>query len=270
MRIPFASGTRFFLGGPMKNRIKQSLDEFFLLMRSIPSIVVALFILSVVTMNLLANKTIVNLEWLALDGGIIVSWLSFLTMDMVTKHFGPKAANQLNIFAIVVNLFCSLIFFLVSLIPTSDDYSGFNTIFGGTWFILLSSTVAFLVSGFLNNALNFTIGKAFRKNPDSGVAFFTRAYVSTFISQFVDNLVFSVLTFMLFAPIFWDGFSWTFLQCVTCAVTGAICELLCEVIFSPIGFAVSRKWEKDNVGKEYFEYLERKNVIKNESVDYGN
>lgn len=244
----------------MKQKIKKEIAEFKLLMRSIPSIVVALFILSVVTMNLLANKTIVNLEWLALDGGLLVSWLSFLTMDIVTKHFGPKASNCLNIFSIVVNLFCSLVFYLVSIIPTSDDYSGFNTIFGGTWFILLSSTIAFLVSGFLNNFLNFFVGKAFVNNPDGRLAFFTRAYVSTFVAQFVDNLIFSLLTFMVFAPIFWDGFSWTFLQCVTCALTGAICELLCEVIFSPIGYRVSDKWKKENVGKEYFEFVAAKEV----------
>lgn len=253
----------------MLKKIKDSAEDFKLLMRSIPSIVVALFILSVVAMNLLANKTIVNLEWLALDGGLLVSWLSFLTMDVVTKHFGPKAANKLNVFAIVVNLFCSLIFFLVSIIPTSDDYSSFNSIFGGTWFILLSSTIAFLASGLVNNFLNAGIGAMFKKNPDGKLAFVTRTYVSTLVGQFVDNLIFAILTFMVFAPIFWDGFSWTFVQCITCAITGALCELLCEVVFSPFGYWLVGKWKKDGVGKEYFDYLAKKEGT-NEDTDHGN
>lgn len=226
------------------------------LLRSIPSVVVSLFVLSVVLMNLFANKTIVQTTYFALDGGILLSWLSFLTMDVVTKHYGPKAANKLNIFATAVNLLCALIFYLLSIIPTEEDYSAFNQIFGGTWFILLSSTIAFLLSGFLNNALNALIGKAFKKNPDGKLAFFTRSYVSTFLGQFVDNLTFSLLTFMLFAPIFWDGFSWTFIQCLTCALTGAGAELLMEVVFSPLGYYVSRKWKKEGVGDDYFAFLE--------------
>ena len=41
------------------------------LLRNIPSIVVALFVLSVVLMNLTANKTIVSLPWLALDAAFL-------------------------------------------------------------------------------------------------------------------------------------------------------------------------------------------------------
>ena len=62
-----------------------------LLFRSIPAAVTALFVISVVTMNILANKTIYQSEILALDGGILVSWLSFLCMDIITK------ATMLNI-----------------------------------------------------------------------------------------------------------------------------------------------------------------------------
>ena len=226
-----------------------------LLFRSIPSPVVALFVVSVITMNLLANKTLVQTRFLALDGGILVSWLSFLCMDVVTKHFGPRAATKMSIFAIGANLLACLIFFVVSIIPTPGidaDYTAFNSIFGGTWFILLSSTVAFFLSSLINNFLNFAVGALFRRNPDGRAAFFVRSYVSTFVGQFADNLIFSVLTFMLFAPIFWDGFHWTFIQCVTCAILGAILELLMEAAFSPLGYLICRKWTKDNVGAEYF------------------
>ena len=230
-----------------------------LLYRSIPSPVAALFTVSVVVMNLLANKTILDLPWIALDGGILISWLAFLCMDVVTKHFGPRAATKLSLFAVAINLLVCAIFFLVSIIPTETDYTAFNTIFRGTWFILLSSTVAFIASAILNNGLNYLIGRSFRKNPDGFLAFISRAYLSTFVSQFCDNLIFALLTFTLFAPIFWDGFSWTFLQCITCSLLGAVAELLMEVIFSPIGYRISKKWKADGVGKAYFDFLaERK------------
>lgn len=237
-----------------KSRLREKVKLTTLLFRTIPSPVVALFVISVVTMNLLANKTLVQTSWLAIDGGILVSWISFLCMDVVTKRFGPRAATKMSVFAIATNLLACLIFYVVSIIPTPGidaDYTAFNTIFGGTWFILLSSTVAFFLSSLINNFLNFAVGALFRRNPDGRAAFFMRSYVSTFAGQFADNLIFAVLTFTVFAPIFWDGFRWTFVQCVTCSLLGAMLELLMEVVFSPLGYMVCRRWERDNVGNEY-------------------
>lgn len=242
----------------MKKKLHSDWQDTKLLLRSIPSTVTALFTISVVVMNLLANKTIYQSDALALDGGILISWLSFLCMDIVTKAFGPKAATKLTVFAIGTNLLVCLIFYIVSVIPSdADDYTAFNTIIGGTWFILLSSTVAFLTSAIVNNFLNHGVGKLFRKDPDGKLAYVARTYISTFIGQFFDNFVFAVLTFMLFAPIFWDGFHWTLLQCVTCSLFGAGAELLMEVVFSPIGYLVLKQWKKDGVGEAYFKQRER-------------
>ena len=99
---------------PQLQKLKKGFKETVLLLRTIPSVVVALFVISVITMNLLANKTLVQTTYLAIDGGILVSWLSFLCMDIVTKHFGPKASIRLSVFAMVVNLLTCLIFFIVN------------------------------------------------------------------------------------------------------------------------------------------------------------
>lgn len=240
----------------LKARLKKEKEETKILLRCIPATAVSLFVVSVICMNLLANKTLVQTDWIALDGGILISWLSFMCMDIITKYFGPKASNKIAVLASAINLLTCLIFYIVSIIPSNaDDYTALNTIFGGTWFILLGSTVAFLASAVINNLLNWTIGKAFHKNPDGKLAFAARTYISTFIGQFMDNLIFSVIVFMGFAPIFWDGFSWTLLQCVMCALTGALAELIMEILFSPIGYGIVQKWQKYNVGQEYLNYI---------------
>jgi uncharacterized PurR-regulated membrane protein YhhQ (DUF165 family) len=131
----------------------------------------------------------------------------------------------------------------------------FDGIFGGTWFILLASTVAFLASAVINNTLNWMIGRAFRKAPNGRLAYAARAYISTFIGQLLDNFIFSVLVFVFFAPIFWNGFHWTLLQCAMCALTGAVAELLMEVAFSPIGYRITKKWQADSVGCEYLNFI---------------
>lgn len=234
----------------MKKWFLNELRDTKLLLRSIPSIVVCFFTISVIMMNLLANKTLYQNKIIAIDGGILVSWVSFLCMDILAKHFGPKAANKVSIFAIGVNLLTCLIFFVASRIP-SRGFESFDQVVGGTWFILFASTVAFISSAFLNNFLNWTVAKSF-KNQDGATCYFVRSYVSTFISQFFDNFIFAILTFMVFAPIFWNGFHWTFIQCLMCSLLGAGLEMLMEAIFSPIGYYVVRKWKFEGVGKEYF------------------
>lgn len=256
----------------LKQTIKREWKEFCVLLKCVPTLVVVLFILSVFSMNLLANKSIsIPVDWLALDCGIIVSWFAFFTMDILTKRFGPKAATQITVLAIVINLFFCLLLFLGSLIAGSwgESYvegseeiinNALDKTFGGTWYVVLGSTVAFLVSAIVNNASNFAIGKLFRKKPDGIAAYVMRSYVSTAAGQFVDNLTFALLVSHFF-------FGWTIVQCITCAVTGMLVELACEAVFFYPGYAITRRWKNLGVGEEYFKLREDK---KNESADNGN
>lgn len=229
-----------------------------LLLRSIPAPIAATFIVAIISMNLLANKGVqLPISWLVVDCGFIVSWLVFLTNDIVVKRFGPRAATILSVVSLLENLGICLIFYLCSLVPGmwGESYAvegseaiintALDNTFGGTWYVLMGSSIAFLVSSVVNNFLNYALGKKLGKNQGFG-KFAFRSFVSTFIGQFVDNMLFALIVSMNF-------FGWTLPQCVLCAATGAIAELLCEVIFAPIGYKVSKAWERDGVGKEYIE-----------------
>ncbi len=254
------------------NFIKKEWKEFRVLLKNVPSLVVVLFILSVFSMNLLANKSIsIPVEWLALDCGIIVSWFAFFTMDILTKHFGPKAATEVTVLAILVNLFFCLLLYLGSLIPgmwgesfvegSEEILNGaLNKTFGGTWYVIFGSTAAFLVSGIVNNFSNFGIGKLFKKKPDSLTAYILRTYVSTAVGQFLDNLIFALVVSHFF-------FGWSIVQCVTCAVTGMIVELLCEALFFYPGYVITRRWRLNGVGEEYFKLRRGE---ESENTDNGN
>ena len=225
------------------------------LMQNVPPVIFALLVLSVVGMNLLANKSIdTGLEWLALDCGILFSWLAFLSMDIITHCYGPKAATVLSIAALLLNLLMALIFFIASVIPGVWGESfvdgseailntALNNTFGGTWFIILGSSVAFASSAVINNFLNYGIGKLLKKDKGFGV-FALRSYVSTFIAQFADNMIFALMVSKIF-------FGWTLLQCFTCALTGAVMELLFEVLFSPLGYKISKKLLKEHKETEF-------------------
>ena len=87
------------------NWFKKEAKETKLLLKNVPALVLSLFVLSVILMNVLANKEInTGLSWLKLDSGLLISWLAFLTMDVTVKHFGPKASIRLSIVAMLINL----------------------------------------------------------------------------------------------------------------------------------------------------------------------
>ena len=250
--------------------MKKIFKEFIVLSRSLPGLLMAIFITSIVMMNLLANKSIdTHTSFLAIDCGIIFSWVTFLVMDMVVKRFGLRAGNMLTIMGLLINLFMAFMLIIASFIKGtwSMSYLGDGEVinnaldltFRNSWYVLLGSSIAFLASGIVNNVLNHLLGKIVDKK-GKFTGFALRGYISTFIGQFVDNLLFALIVSLNF-------FGWNMIQCITCALIVACLELLFEIIFSPIGFAVLKKWEKENVGIDYL------NLIKgeqNESTNNGN
>ena len=244
------------------NKFKELFSETKVLLRSVPGVIFGLFLVALVMMNLLANKSIVNLPYLALDCGILVSWMIFMVMDLTTKYFGVKAANILTVIGLFLNLLLSLILLLTGLIDgvwsEVFNFEGYetvvntsiNNIFKGKWAIILGSSFSFLVSSLVNNFLNHFIGKTLKFN--NFLSFAGRSYVSTFIGQFVDNFLFAIIISV-------NLFGWTVVQCVTCAITGAVVELLFEIVFSPLGYVFLRSWERNGVGEKYLSYIKEMN-----------
>lgn len=246
-----------------QGRLEAWITDYKILMRNVPAIPLVMFVVSVILMNLLANKEIdMHFSWLALDCGFTVSWMSFLFMDMLTKRFGAKAAIKISLTAMVINLFVCLGLYLISIIPGNwaAFYDSENTIvndalnstFGGTWYVVLGSALAFACSAIVNAVLNESIGAKFKRN--NFIAYAVRSYVSTLTAQFVDNFIFATFVGHVF-------FGWTMMQCFTCSLTGCIVELLCEVIISPYGYKVCKAWEASGVGKEYIKWNEAKGVV---------
>ena len=239
------------------SKIKGFFKECFILIKSVPPLLLTLFVISIILMNIFANKSIdTGVSFIALDAGIVISWVAFLSMDILTKRFGPRAATIVSIFALLINLLFSLLFLAISFIPGvwSESFidgseniinNALDRTFRGSWYIIIGSSIAFAASAFINNFLNFLIGKLI-KNNKSFTAFALRSYISTFIAQFSDNLIFALIVSHFF-------FGWSITQCLICALIGAIFELVSEIIFSPLGYKILRKMEDENRGHEYLD-----------------
>ena len=250
------------------NFIRRELEDYRILLRNIPSLVTSLFIVSVILMNLMANKELISFQYLALDCGFTISWISFLCMDMICKRFGGKAAAKISILALAVNLAVCGLLKLLSLSPGmwGEYYStgmpevndALNATIGGSWYVVFGSSTAMVCAAICNSLINQSIAKRLHRNNYG--AFALRSFVSTGLAQFVDNFVFAVIVSLHF-------FGWTWTQIIMCSVTGAAAELLCEVIFSPVGYKVSRGWEDDHVGEQYIRYREeRRDPVKAATV----
>lgn len=226
----------------MKNIFK---TNFFKDIDRCNTIIVVLFVLFVVLMNIFANKCFpIESKYFALDFGVICSGFTFLFVDILTHVYGETTSTNVLIFSIICNLFVSLMFYIVGIIPGFWSQSllnnsqiinnAINNTFKSNIFVLFGSTVAFLISGMLNNKLNALIGKNINHNKNSYQAFALRSFVSTLISQFIDNFIFNLIVLRVIM-------SWNLYQCATCSIITAIFELVCEIMLSPIGYMVVKK-----------------------------
>jgi len=242
----------------MKGILTQTKDA----MRAIPGMVTAIFMLSVVMMNLLANKSIFNLPWLASTAGIFVSWVTFLCMDSVCKRFGYKAATILNTVGMIVNLLSAILFMLIVKIPgtwaasysgateeiSSAINAGIDTTFSSAWFIVVGSAAAMFLGGLVNSIMNHIVGVKL-DNQGTYVGFAIRSMISTALGQFVDNFVFALFVSYIF-------FGWTMTQVIVCSFMMMLLELVFEGVFTPLGYKISQAWKRDKVGQAYIDKYE--------------
>lgn len=242
----------------MFKKAKTIVEDYKVLLRNVPALVTCIFVVGTILMNLAASKIIFNAYNVAITGGFLLSFLPFLCMDMTTKRFGARAAIMLNILSAFGNLFAVVFLGIVAKIHTKTPYPEFNYVFGSVWFIVVSSTVAFVLSGVANSLIHSALGKLFKKNPDGKLAFFFRAYVSTFIGQAIDNFLFMYGVYILFGPKEWGIPAMPILTCIGTGILGGVFELIVEIVFSPIGYITCKRWAKEGVGQEYVDKYVKK------------
>lgn len=235
--------------------------EWLKTLRSVPSLALALITVATVLMNILANKSIINLPWLIQDAGILMSWVGFLVGDLLVKAFGSKNAIRVNLTCLGISLFISGLLAIVAVVPGewspvfdptinpgdlgSNINAAVNSVMGNVWYVILGSAVASAV-GLVVNGLTqgLLIKKIETKHGDKYWGFFVASAASTMIGQIIDNMVFALLVSVKF-------FGWTWTQVMVCSLTGAIFELIIELVFSPLTYRISKNWKKNGIGTEW-------------------
>lgn len=205
------------------------------------SLFMATYCVFTVVQNLFEMKTLGTTEFAFGGGGVILSWATFMIMDICTELFGKKDTMTVYTFAGILNLVIVCLAQIVIKIPGTypEQNMAFELIFSNGIRTALASFIAFWVGNFVN--MNIMIDMKSR-TPQSDLWFFVRAVTSTIVGQFVDNMVFATLAF---APVGISVFEMRWIDIITSVLFGTCVETIIESCFVPfITIPVSKKIEK--------------------------
>lgn len=190
----------------------------------------AVYCVFTVMQNLFEMKTLGIDAFAFGGGGGLLSWATFMIMDITTELFGKKDTMKIYTFAGILNLFIVLVAQVIIALPGvyPEQNEAFRLIFSNGIRTVFSSFAAFWVG----NYVNMTIMIKMKESDKSGskVMLFIRAVVSTIFGQFVDNAMFATLAF---APIGISAFEMTWRDIFTSSCFGTFMETVNESIFVP-------------------------------------
>jgi len=160
---------------------------------------VALIAVMAVIMNIFVIKGM-YLFGLAVTGGNVMYASIFLATDLLSEYYGKKTATK----AVMIGFFGSVFFLITSQLilqfaPADYDIAqdAFKTLFTLTPRIVIGSMVAYLVS---QNLDIWTYTKI--KKLTKGKHLWLRNNGSTWTSQLVDSIIFTVIAFAGVYPLF--------------------------------------------------------------------
>lgn len=132
--------------------------------------------------------------------GTIAFSMTFLTTDIITEHYGPQMARKTILLSFLTQFLFSIMMFITlgykSITDTQSYYSAIFTLFTPSLRLFIASICAFIMSQLLDVFLFDKIRNCFK-----GIRWlWLRSNLSTIISAFIDNSIFSILAWSVFSP----------------------------------------------------------------------
>ena len=192
----------------------------------------AIFVASLVTCNLIANKFVsidLGFKTFIVSAGILPYPITFLVTDILSEIFGKKKANLVVFSGFIASVIVLLFLWIGSVfnaIPGSlIDNSTYNLVFQNAWRVILASMVAYLFAQFIDVRMFH-----FWKKLTNGRHLWLRNNFSTIGSQLVDTtLVVSILFIGVWEPT----------QIIQAIVDGFLFKILVALIDTPLFYLFS-------------------------------
>ena len=154
----------------------------------------------IVLANIFVTKQI-TLFGIPATGGNVLYGSIFLATDLLAEHFGKREARQAILLGFGAALFYLIMSqFILKFSPSPDDWGaaeGMATIFDFAPAIVLASLMAYLISQFHDIWAFHWI-----REKTGGRYLWLRNNGSTWISQLIDSVVFSILAFLVLPILF--------------------------------------------------------------------
>ena len=191
----------------------------------------AIFISSLVTCNLIANKFVtvdLGFKVFIVSAGILPYPLTFLVTDLISELYGQKKANLVVFSGFVASMFVLLFLWLggqFNAIPDSivnDDT--YNKVFQNAWRIIAASMIAYLFAQFIDVRIFH-----FWKRLTNGKHLWLRNNGSTIASQLVDT---TLVVLILFVGV------WEPSNIVSAIIDGWLFKMLMAAIDTPIIYGI--------------------------------
>ena len=195
-------------------------EQFYLVLAGI-------FIASLVTCNLIANKFVTvdfGFKVFIVSAGILPYPLTFLVTDLISELYGQKKANLIVFSGFVASLFVLLFLWIggqFNSIPSSivDDVT-YNSVFRNAWRLIAASMVAYLFAQFIDVRIFH-----FWKRLTNGKHLWIRNNGSTIVSQLVDTIL--VICILFFGV-------WESDQILSAIIDGWLFKMLMAFLDPPI------------------------------------
>ena len=199
-------------------------DQFYLILSGI-------FIASLVTCNLIANKFVtvdLGFKVFVVSAGILPYPITFLVTDLISELYGQKKANLV----VIAGFFASMVVLLFlwlggqfNAIPDSivtDEV--YNSVFRNAWRIIAASMVAYLFAQVVDVRIFH-----FWKKLTNGKHLWLRNNASTVVSQLLDTIL--VICILFFGV-------WGTDQIFSAIIDGWTFKMLMALIDTPIIYGI--------------------------------
>ena len=191
----------------------------------------AIFIASLVTCNLIANKFVtvdLGFKVFIVSAGILPYPLTFLVTDLISELYGQKKANLVVFSGFVASMFVLLFLWLggqFNAIPSSIVNNDiYNSVFQNAWRIIAASMIAYLFAQFIDVRIFH-----FWKRLTNGKHLWLRNNGSTIASQLVDT---TLVIMILFVGV------WESDQIISAIIDGWLFKMLMAAIDTPIIYGI--------------------------------
>ena len=195
------------------------------------NILAGIFIASLVTCNLIANKFVtvdLGFKVFIVSAGILPYPLTFLVTDLISELYGQRKANLVVFSGFIASMFVLLFLWLGSqfeAIPGSIvNDSTYNSVFQNAWRLIAASMVAYLFAQFVDVRIFH-----FWKKLTNGKHLWLRNNGSTVASQLVDT---TLVICILFVGV------WETDQILSAIRDGWLFKMLMALIDTPIIYGI--------------------------------